>query len=1026
MSQSCMRYSTLAISISLLLSTAPYAHAENSIVSSKSHNKQEIPPAKKSLQKSFIGDIDVSDQSDQDATGYDNVYDKNIANSYIGKEEFERFKGVSPGDMFKGVVGVFSGETRNGGAIDPNIRGVQGQGRVIVTVDGTEQAITVWRGYYGSSNRNYLDPNMIRSIAIEKGPSLSQDVSSSIGGGIAIKTININDVVRKGDIFGINVKTDIGNNSIKPRFAKLIYGEDYRDLDHKLINRYMFDDKDINIRTHNRNEYVLHGVNDLAYRVALGFRQDRFDFMLAYSHRKNGNFASGHRGADGYSMPFTEKIRQSGRVEYFIAAPIDPFLPFAANVYYPGHEVLNTSNTMDTLLIKHNWRISDLQALHFSYRHTQLYFGDIMPSRLYFIAPNVNKLPQWPEGQVAQRVANITYKALSDNYPYLNFRANLWFNHTDSKLNTGGGFPRYPTEYDTLYDKVTPKDLSMDGSLIETSSSHNYNNRWGINLKNDFRLTAKNLLTLSGRFQNERMTSAHPSDSNYRVFTFWPPREGRRQEYHFGMNYVWTPIDRLNLTAGLQYNTYWSVDDFINNRIDEGKEGTKRLNERTGVIAEYKERLTPEEHIIYTKYQTLRNAYFGVHHTKRSTTPEVKKHFEQIYQQYHDMDRKYGYKYFSSIRIDKGTGLLYRDVKLKLNVNSTTGLLHKEENPFYNGKKDINEKVIHPITGEKINRYIVNPLSNRTGNILDYSLGLDDGNPLNAKLMTKEPKRKASAWAPVLSASLELSNHWRVYLRYAEAVRLPSLYEDTGNISGLRFIRANNQFDNERSQTIEFGSVYDFSALVNTEHRADIKLSYYDMQIHNVFERTTNGWFIQMDKQLISGIELQARYDSGRVFGNLSASYNIKTKVCDEDSYITMNVFNKLKIPDCIDGGYPGGSLRTSIPPKYSIHANLGIRLLDQKLKLGNRFIYHSKVVNKDETYLSTIIPNLFRGSNNNPVRWNPIFTIDSYINYQITPDTSIELVGTNMLDEYYLDPLTRSMMPAPGRTFKLSITSQF
>lgn len=83
-------------------------------------------------------------------------------------------------------------------------------------------------------------------------------------------------------------------------------------------------------------------------------------------------------------------------------------------------------------------------------------------------------------------------------------------------------------------------------------------------------------------------------------------------------------------------------------------------------------------------------------------------------------------------------------------------------------------------------------------------------------------------------------------------------------------------------------------------------------------------------------------------------------------------------------------------------------------------------MVNKDETYLSTIIPNLFSGSNNNPVRWNPIFTIDSYINYQITPDTSIELVGTNMLDEYYLDPLTRSMMPAPGRTFKLSITSQF
>lgn len=56
------------------------------------------------------------------------------------------------------------------------------------------------------------------------------------------------------------------------------------------------------------------------------------------------------------------------------------------------------------------------------------------------------------------------------------------------------------------------------------------------------------------------------------------------------------------------------------------------------------------------------------------------------------MDRKYGYKYFSSIRIDKGTGLLYRDVKLKLNVNSTTGLLHKEENPFITAKKILMKK----------------------------------------------------------------------------------------------------------------------------------------------------------------------------------------------------------------------------------------------------------------------------------------------------------------------------------------------
>jgi hemoglobin/transferrin/lactoferrin receptor protein len=37
-----------------------------------------------------------------------------------------------------------------------------------VTVDGTEQALTVWRGYNGANNRNYIDPNLISSIEVEK------------------------------------------------------------------------------------------------------------------------------------------------------------------------------------------------------------------------------------------------------------------------------------------------------------------------------------------------------------------------------------------------------------------------------------------------------------------------------------------------------------------------------------------------------------------------------------------------------------------------------------------------------------------------------------------------------------------------------------------------------------------------------------------------------------------------------------------------------------------------------------------
>ena len=43
-------------------------------------------------------------------------------------------------------TGVYSGDARNGGAIDPIIRSSWGQGRIPVLVDDTEQAITIWRG----------------------------------------------------------------------------------------------------------------------------------------------------------------------------------------------------------------------------------------------------------------------------------------------------------------------------------------------------------------------------------------------------------------------------------------------------------------------------------------------------------------------------------------------------------------------------------------------------------------------------------------------------------------------------------------------------------------------------------------------------------------------------------------------------------------------------------------------------------------------------------------------------------------
>lgn len=117
---------------------------------------------------------------------------------------------------------MYSSEAHNGAFIDPNIRGIQGQGRSPLTVDGTEQSITVTRGYNGANNRNYLAPKLISSI--EKGASLSRHTEISVDGSITIKTININDILPANEKFGFAVKLEGSNNAIKPQFKKLSLG----------------------------------------------------------------------------------------------------------------------------------------------------------------------------------------------------------------------------------------------------------------------------------------------------------------------------------------------------------------------------------------------------------------------------------------------------------------------------------------------------------------------------------------------------------------------------------------------------------------------------------------------------------------------------------------------------------------------------------------------------------------------------------------------------------------------------------
>ena len=57
-------------------------------------------------------EVTVSGERTRDEKGRDDVYDKNVTTVYQGREELQRFQTTNPGDVFKGMNGVYSMDTR--------------------------------------------------------------------------------------------------------------------------------------------------------------------------------------------------------------------------------------------------------------------------------------------------------------------------------------------------------------------------------------------------------------------------------------------------------------------------------------------------------------------------------------------------------------------------------------------------------------------------------------------------------------------------------------------------------------------------------------------------------------------------------------------------------------------------------------------------------------------------------------------------------------------------------------------------
>ncbi|QOG42193.1 TonB-dependent receptor [Neisseria gonorrhoeae] len=289
---------------------------------------------------------------------------------------------------------------------------------------------------------------------------------------------------------------------------------------------------------------------------------------------------------------------------------------------------------------------------------------------------------------------------------------------------------------------------------------------------------------------------------------------------------------------------------------------------------------------------------------------------------------------------------------------------------------------------------------------------------------------RAHAWSPTIAVSYDLTDNSRLFVRYAQMSRFPSVYEvtaATGNegLYGSETV-AKFRFKPERSRSWEIGYSFNFAPYWGKLRQGDMRLTYYRNRIQNVIE-TTDYYCrtMQYDKADSTGLEWQSRIDTGRFFAALGATYRLKQQMCDRDTAFDYDPYLK-GVADCIEGGYGSTRGYQALQPKYSINLDAGVRLLGEKLELGLRGIYHSQAKpSKYDQLLAKGFGHLYARTGK-PHGGHAATLWDVYGRYRLHKNLNVNLGITNLTNRYYLDPMSNTAAPGPGRTVTFGLTAKF
>ncbi|MGE8067279.1 TonB-dependent receptor [Pseudomonas sp. NPDC089569] len=123
------------------------------------------------------------------------------------REELDRNNVNTIKDLVRYEPGVsVGGAGTRGGISGYNIRGIDGD-RVLTQIDGVEIPNGFFNGPYAKTQRNYVDPEIVKRVEILRGPASVLYGSNAIGGAVSYFTLDPDDIIKPGQDVGARLKT---------------------------------------------------------------------------------------------------------------------------------------------------------------------------------------------------------------------------------------------------------------------------------------------------------------------------------------------------------------------------------------------------------------------------------------------------------------------------------------------------------------------------------------------------------------------------------------------------------------------------------------------------------------------------------------------------------------------------------------------------------------------------------------------------------------------------------------------------